>query len=110
MEITTIASWFQEHAASFIGALLGVKGGEKVGWKSKITAFVLGVAVSYYIGGAIADWLPAKDIARKALELGLGLFAMRIVEAFDSQIAPAMRAFRVKVAGSDPESKKGDLQ
>lgn len=80
---------------SVAGALIGILHNREKPLAENTVAFITGVAVAYFVGGAILVYFDVKHQAVDvAVKFALGLFGKSIVHAIYEQIGPFWQSIR----------------
>lgn len=109
-EPTSIAAFlkiFGKFLPSIIGSFLAVltmQYDKTKSLKAKIIAgtiaFIVGVAVSHYVGSAIIALYPEiSEIVADSIRFALGIFGLTLINNLVAEIKPWMEAIRKKVLG-----------
>lgn len=96
---------------AFLGAMVASIIGKARTKTARFVAFIVGLLIAHYGGGAAIEWLGVTSIAMQDMvKFSIGVFGMGIAEQIEYQIPIAIRALRVKFFGRSIDSTRGDLK
>lgn len=100
-----MAKFFPSITGSFL-AVLTVTYSKDADLKSKVfsafVAFISGIAVSHYGGGAIIAFYPTLEpVTQDAIKFALGIFGLTLINNIIAEINPWVTALRKKIFGAE---------
>ena len=97
-----IGAWLSSLAPAVIGSLISLRFSPDNSTPfQRLTTFLIGVSLSYFIGGAILEHfgIDYKSFTADAIKLTIGLFGMAITTQLMIQIPEILSSVRKKFIG-----------